>query len=411
MKKIALCLVAALFAVGAACADQDALRDMELRLESGVVNVIRDGETINVLDALELIPGDVIISKEDALAKFALEGGAEERQGEIQGNSRILVQSSTSLEAQEGNVLMRVNDTTKVVVEGVTARSSEGAFRIDRRFGSVRAAAYSGSVQLDAPGQTNLRVPRLFQATIVAGALPNQTRPYQLDLEDAWDNDLLEEVVTLEENLAALSRGFTGQIGRERPGLDYFTALADGGDLRFMRRYLSRKPSDLLIGFTIAENADTPLRGTFEKAFDLFDAGARWGVAAAILEVEPRPLVAELEDLILGTGAVAAKGGGRATFDLAAANAGESGGGVAPSASSGQTGPTAPQDGTDDPGTGPTEPNDPGTKPEKPPKEPDECSDGAECTVQEIEDELFPDEEPSPSPTNEQKKLLDGGGS
>lgn len=408
MKKTALSLAAALVAVAGACAGEDALRDMELRLESGVVNVIRDGETINVVETFELVPGDVIVSKEEALAKFALEGGADARQGEIQGNTRILISSSTSVEAQEGNILMRVQEPTKVVVEGVTARSSEGAFRIDRRFGSVRAGTYTGSIQLDAPGQTDLRVPRLYQATIAAGALPNQTRPYQLDLDDAWDRHVLEDVVDLEENLAALSRGFAGQIGRDRPGLDYFSALADGGNLGFMRRYLSRKPSDLLIGFTIAENSDRPLRGAFENAFELFDAGARWGVAAAILEVEPRPLVAELEDLILGTGAVAAKGGGRATFDLAAANAGESGAGIAAGSSSTDSVSAPPPSTNEDP-TGPTEPKDPGNEPKKPPKEPEECSDGAECTVQELEDELFPDEEPSPSPTNEQKKLLGDG--
>ena len=413
MKQISLCIIAAVFAAGAACAGQDTLRDMELRLETGVVNVIRDGETINVEDSVELRPGDVIVSKEKALAKFALEGGADAREGEIHGNTRLLVRSASSVEAQEGQVLMRVSENTRVLVDGVTAQSSQGTFRVDRRFGSVRTAAYTGSLQLDAPGQTKVRLPRLYQATIVAGALPNQTRPYQLDLDDPWDKTLLDKVVTLEKDLVALSRGFSGQLGRDRPGLNYFSALQDGRDVGFMRRYLSRKPFDLLIGFTIAQYTDRPLRSGFEKAFELFDAGARWGVAAEILEVELRPMVAELEDLILGTGVVAANGrGGDASFDLAAANAGESGGEIAP--------PTSPSDpgGSDNPappggGTDPQDPDEPdkpggGGGPDKP-DEPDECSDGAECTVEEIEDELFPDEEPSPSPTNEQKNVFGGG--
>lgn len=397
MKKIALLLAAAVLA-GVACADQDALRDMELRLESGAVNVIRDGETITVEGTLGLRPGDVIVSKADALAQFALEGGADARQGQIQGDSRLLVRSTTSVETQQGNVLMRVKEPTKVVVDGVTASASEGTFRVDRRLGSVRAAAYTGSLLLDAPGQNDLRLPRLYQATIVAGDLPNQSRPYQLDLQDPWDTVVLEQVVELEQTLAALSRGFTGQIGRQRPGIDYFRALADGDNVRFMRRYLSRKPSDLLIGFTVARTSDRALRPTFEDAFDLFDAGARWGVAAAILEVQARPIVAQLEDLILGTGAVAASGGGNASFDLAAAAAGGSDGGISSSTSSGTTGSGTGSTTTNDPNT--TNSDQPKDKPKNPPKDPDECSNSAECTVQELEDELFPDEEPSPTPTN-----------
>lgn len=406
MNRIAVCLAAVLFA-GVACAENDALKDMELRLEFGVVNVIRDGETINVEDTLELLPGDVIVSKAEALAEFALEGGSDARQGQIQGNSRLLIRSATSVEAQEGQVLMRVTDPTRVLVDGVTARSTNGAFRVDRRFGSVRAAAYTGSLQLDAAGQSDLRLPRLYQATIVAGALPNQTRPYQLDLKDPWDQVLLEEVVDLEGELAALSRGFMGQVGRQRPGLDYFEALADGGSVGFMRRYLSRKPSDLLIGFTIAQNSDRPMRASFVKAFDLFDAGARWGIAGMILEVEPKPVLAQLKDLIVGTGVAA--GGGGARFNVAAANAGDAAGeGAAPGSSTEPTGTVQPpleEDGSTDP----EDPKD-GDKKPKDPEDPDECSDGAECTVQELEDELFPDEEPSPSPTNEQKNLVGDGG-
>lgn len=397
MKKIALCLAAVVVA-SVSCGSQDALGDMELRLEAGVVNVIRDGETIAVEDTLDLRPGDVIVSEPRALATFALEGGADARQGEIQGDSRLLIASTTSVEAQEGKVLMRVSDPTSVMVEGVTARSSDGAFRVDRRFGSVRAASYTGSVHLDAPGEIDLRVRRLFQATIVAGDLPNQARPYQLDPRDPWDQVLLENVVDLEGQLAALARGFSGQIGRDRPGLSYFRALADGADVGFVRGYLSRKPSDLLIGFTIAQRTDRPLRRAFKQAFGLFDAGARWGVAAAILEVEPRPLVAELKDLILGTGAVAGRGGGSARFDVAAANAGEAGGGTAP--------PSSTNTDISNPPAGPSDPRDP-SKPREPddpkdPKDPPECTDDPECTVRELEDELFPDEQPSPSPTSQQ---------
>ena len=409
MKKLALSLAAVVLA-GVACSSDQALADMELRALSGVVNVLRDGETINVEGAVELQPGDVILTKDGGFAKFALEGGADARQGQMQGNSRVLVRSGSAVEAEEGLLLLQVTEPTRALVEGVTARSSDGVFRIDRGFGSVRTGVYKGSVELDAPGQADLAVSTLYQATLVAGDLPSQTRPYRLDEEDAWDKVLLEEVVALEEDLATLARGLSTQLGRQRPGLDYFRALIDGGNVTFMRSYLKRKPADLLIGFTVARIADGSLERAFKAAFDLYDQGARWGVAAKILDVEPRPIVAQLERLILGTGVVAADGSGNtAEFTVAAADASESGaaidGAAAPPSSSSSSSTTETQEPND-----PNDPNEPNNPPEKPPEDPDECSDTASCAVEDVEDQL-PGPQPSPSPTEEQKNagLLDGG--
>ena len=388
---------------------------MELRAQSGVVNILRDGDTINVEGAVELEPGDVVVTKDGALAKFALEGGADARQGQLQEHSRLLIRSGTAVEAEEGLLLMQVSEPTRAVVEGVTARASDATFRIDRGFGSVRAGVYRGSIELDAPGQADLAISTLYQATLVAGDLPSQTRPYRLDEKDAWDNALLAEVVNLEKDLADLARGLGGQLGRQRPGLDYFRALTDGSNVGFMSSYLNRKPSDLLIGFTIARIADGSLDRAFREAFDLYDQGARWGVAAKILDVEPRPIVAQLERLILGTGVVAADGSGNnAEFTVAAADASETAasidGPASTSSSSSTTTPTQPTQ-PDQP-TRPDEPDEPDNPPDNPPEEPDECSDTAECAVEDVEDQL-PGPDPSPSPTQEEEQkdagLLDGG--
>lgn len=409
MKKLALSLAAIVLA-GVACSADQALADMELRALAGVVNVLRDGETINVEGVVELEEGDVILTKAGGLAKFALEGGADARQGQIQANSRVIVRSGSALEAEEGKLLLQVSEPTRALVEGVTARSSDGAFRIDQGVGSVRTGVYQGSVELDAPGQADLAVSTLYQATLVAGDLPSQTRPYRLDEEDPWDQALLSDVVELEKDLQLLATGLGSQLGRQRPGLDYFRALTNGGNVSFMGGYLKREPSDLLIGFTIARIADGALERAFRTAFDLYDQGARWGVAAKILDVEPRPIVAQLERLILGTGVVAADGSGNtAEFTVAAADASETGasvdGAAAPPPSSTTTEtqePTQPDD--------PDDPNDPKNPPDDPPEDPDECSDTAECAVKDVEDQL-PGSEPSPSPTQEQKNsgLLDGG--
>jgi hypothetical protein len=409
MKKLALSLVAVVFASVACSAD--ALADMELRALSGTVNVLRDGETINVQDTLELQAGDVVLTKANALAKFALAGGADARQGQLQGHSRMVVRSGSAVEAEEGRLLMQISEPTRAVVEGVTARASNAVFRIDRGFGSVRAGVYKGSIELDAPGQADLAVSTLYQATLVAGDLPNQTRPYRLDEKDAWDMALLQDVVNLEQELEVLARGLGSQLGRQRPGLDYFRALNDGGNVSFMNRYLNRKPADLLIGFTIARIADGSLDRTFKAAFNLRDQGARWGVAAKILDVQPRPIVAQLERLILGTNVIAADGSGNtAEFTVATADASKTGASIDGPASSSTS--TSTGTGTNQPTqpTDPKKPNEPNKPPKDPPEEPEECSDTAECAVNDVEDQL-PKPQPSPSPTQEQqdKGLLDGG--
>ena len=412
MKKLTIFLTFALIG-GLACADESALKDMELSVLKGVVNVIRDGETIPVESNIGLEAGDVIETKQGTVAKFALEGGPEERRGELQGSTKILVRSGTSIEAQEGQLLLAVQQPTTVVADSVTARTAGATFRIDRGFGSDRAGVYSGSLDLESPGQARLRLDTLFQATMVAGDLPSQGRPYRLDESDAWDQRVLEEVVALEQQLEVLARGLTPQLRGQRPDLNYFAALIGGGNVSFIRNYLQRKPVDLLIGFTIARNAPLRLENAFEKGFRLYDQGARWGVAAKIMEVEPKPVVAQLERLILGTGVVAADGSGNeADFSVAAAAATETGGSTTVASTSG-TDPVAPVNtggNNPPPGGGGGGGNEPPEEEPTPVESPDECSSSTECTVNDI---LGQRPSPSPSPSSEEEgkksdSLLDG---
>lgn len=405
MKKLTIFLVFALVG-GLACADDQALNDMELRVEEGVVNVFRDGETIPVEGNFGLKPGDVIETKQGTVASFALEGGPEERRGELQGTSKVLIRSTTSLEAQEGQLLFTAEQSTTVVADAVTARTAGATFRIDRGFGSDRVGVYKGSVDLDAAGQPRLRLDALYQATMVAGDLPSQGRPYRLDESDAWDNRLLDEVVALEQQLEVLARGLTPQLRGQRPALDYFETLAGGSNVSFMRRYLQRRPVDLLIGFTIARNAPLKLQRAFQWGFRLYDQGARWGVAAKIMEVEPRPVIAQLERLILGTGVVAAQGSGNAAdFSAEAAAASETSGST--TVASAGSGPNETSTGGNEPSTNDGG-KDPPEKEPSPEESPDECSNSTECTVNDI---LGQRPSPSPSPSAEEKQsgsLLDG---
>jgi hypothetical protein len=209
---------------------------------------------------------------------------------------------------------------------------------------------------------------------------------------------ILQKWVSLEEDLKVLSNSLTNNLGGDRPDMAYFSELANGKQAGFVKGFLNRRAADLLIGFTIANNSASSLRESFRKAFSLFDAGATWGIASAIMKVEPRPLLAQLGRTILGTGVVVAGGTetGGASFSLAAADFSSSTGGpqAPPTSASGTSsdggssaagggGGSGGQEAGGDGGSGGGG------------EEPKECQTGdVQCTIEDLTD---PSPEPSPS--------------
>jgi hypothetical protein len=401
MKRTALALIVVLLAAGA-CSRPDALSGMQLRRDGGGdVHVLRDGKSISVGSTIEIEPGDIIETEKGARATFALEGGEDDRKATLQPDTRVVVASPTEFEVEAGHALVEVKATTTTQFDDVTASTSSASYRIDRDFGSTRLGVYVGGVGLDATGQVPLDVNSYFQATVVAGDLPSVAIPYQLRLQDAWDQSLLKEQVTLEGDLEQLGQGLENQLGlQQRVPLDYFSELAGGKPVGFMKEYLKRKPTDLLIGFTIARNASGSLEDAFTDAFGYFDDGAKWSIASAILDVKSKPILASLESLLVATGVIAADGGttgGQAEFSVATAEAANNG---QPSADSPNTASEQPTG--SDPGSDPGGEDPPPNKPDKDP--PQECSSSAECGVQDVMDQI---PGPSPSPTGA-SDLIDG---
>ncbi len=390
MKKLAVPLIVVVFAA-AAClslSGGDELADMEIRAQAGTVSIQRGDETIEVPnEPVPLETQDVVTTGRRGFAILALE---DDRVVKLQPNAEITIDSTQSLESERGNVLVHAAARTTVQFEGVRAAADRGArFRVDSGFGSTRVGSYSGRIGLTSPGQSPLNVPTLFQATVAAGDLPGRTEPYDLDQKDAWDLDLLEEVVQLEDELGLLAKGFTRQLRNNRPNLAYFRALADGRNVSFMSDYLRRRPIDLLIGFTVADNSQLQLKSAFRKAFGLYDDGATWGVTATIMDVSPGPIVAQLEDLIVGTGAIAADGeSDEPEFTVAAAEAGEEGRTPEGSDSGDQPADAGGED------TRPSEDDDGKKDDDEKPKEDEECEPGdVGCEIGRV----FPTPSESPS--------------
>jgi hypothetical protein len=395
---LALAALAAV-AVGVYFNDSGEFGAMTLRkIGDGQVEIHRGNEVIEVDEADEALePQDLIVTGNDGDAVLNLEEG---RTVHVGRKSRLRIRSTTVVESQQGSILATAEAPMQVVFDDVTARLSSARFRLDRGFGSARAASYSGSVVLESPGEPRLKLERLFQVDVAAGDLPQGTVPYRLSLRDPWDKQHLSDVVKLTQNLDLLATGFERQVGSSRPGLDYFSGLSSS-NVSFMRPYLSRPVTDLLVAFTIADNSPGGFGNTFETAFDYMDEGASYGVAATILRAKSATLVAQLEKLIVDTGAVAGDGGaGDATF-------GE-GDGTATTAA-----------GSDDPGVtdtegGETVSGEVGGETE----EVDDCSGVVTCGVDEVQDELPPgpssggseeEEDPEDVVPGGGDGLLDGG--
>ncbi len=375
-------LLALTVLAGAACwpfDEKQPLSEMELRRETGTVEVLRDGERIGVDDAIALEVGDVIETSDDSTARLRLQG---DRLGEMLSNGRTKVLDTTSLENQAGRLLAHATERMEIAFDEVSVTGEGSLFRVDRGVATTRTAVYRGAVTMSNPGEPRLEVRRLFEATVTANDVPSSSRPYRLLVDDPWDLVFLQNLVSLEEELDRLAAGLKAQLGNRKPKLGYFRALGGSKDVEVMKPFLPQPTEDLLVGFTLADNAGTAFAPAFRRAFSLFRQGGTWGIAAGIMQVRPEVLLADLENIIVATGIADSEGGGTAVF--AASDV--------PS-TSGDNGPRA--DGPGNPGT-PGEP-DPGEPPGGGGPSPAAtcASDDVECQVDQVGEGL-----PSPVPTS-----------
>lgn len=406
MKKISIPLVLCLFA-GVACwpfDGDDALAAMTLRkVNDGRVQIQRGAERIAVGDEdVPVQPGDVVRTFDGALAQVALEGdrvawaGGTKQLVAGAPSAQMRIIDSMSVEAETGTVMAETEEPMEVSFGDAVATAEDAAFRVDRRSGSSRAASYTGTVRLSAPGEANLTLDRLMEVPATAGDL-RAPQPYRLNPDDPFDRKRLETVIDLEAELGQLSAGFASQLGREKPDLAYFRALSGNKNVSVMRRYLKKPAIDLVLGFTVAQNARAMrFPEAVTRAFRYRDDGGSWGIVAAILRSQPRALLADLEDIIIGSRVVAGGTGNDAEFTVAAAQAAALG--TAPQPIEDGSGTTSTTDTSSGDGGGGGGGG--GTEEPEDPEEPEECTSGPECDVQEVRDRILP----SPSPTG----IVDG---
>jgi hypothetical protein len=372
MKRALVALAFGAFGVTAGCnpfAPGGGLSPMTVEPQGGSIDVVRDGERIEVTGRFGVEPGDEIDTGGIG-ARLHLEG---DRFAYLGTETTITLTDGSTLENDAGAVLMDTSDASTVVFDEVEASTTGGILRVERDRASASAAVIEGGAQVTAPGQEPEELGRLFEVSVVAGDVLDP-RPYRIDDGDAWDRRYLADVVELELQLQRYADALRAQTAGQRPRSAYFSDLAEGEDVGFMRSYLeSETPTtDLIIGFTIASVDRQPsLRASFRHAFLLREDGGQWGVVSTLLGVESRPLLADLERL--GSDILAA-GQGRATGVTFGPPSGGDGG------SSGEAGTRAGDDGPSSggPGSG-SEDGDQGGNDESPA---DDCDNVVDCTLQ-----------------------------
>lgn len=364
------------------------LGDMEVRA-IGDVTVLRDGEALAVDEMLELRPHDLITTGQGSSALFNLEGA---RSVELAQHSSARVLAASSVAVESGRSLIESSDRTKVMIGDVevVAPAADTVFRLDRT-SVVRAGVYEGVVTVGAPGENTLRVPRLYETSVPLAApdVLSRPAPYSLNPTDHWDETHLPSVVALQEQLSQTAKGLAPQFGKKTLPLSYFSAIA-GTDVRFMQPYLKgHRTTDLLVGLTVAKGTPSmKLAPAFRETLGLFDRGAQWGVAAAIMQAKPKTLLAGLNNLLEKSGLGSGKGNQAAMLALAGSTrAGAAGANGVPSSVTTGTGPEGGPSITPtiDPTTDPTTPPPTDSPTDEPTNPPTECTNEIECAVNDFE--------------------------
>ena len=362
MKRPLVALVLSASAAIAGCnpfTPGEGLSPMTVEPRGGSIEVVRDGERVVVTGRFAVEPGDAIHTA-DATARLHLEG---DRFAYLSTGTHVTLMNGSTLENRAGAVLLEASEGSAIVFDEAEASTTEGILRVERDRTSGTAAVMEGRAQVAAPGQAPEDLGRLFEVSVVAGEVLDP-RPYRIDDGDAWDRRYLAEVVALELQLQRFADAVRAQTDGRRPRADYFSSLAEGNDVGFMRPYLEggTPTTDLIIGFSIASvDRDRSLRTSFLHAFSFREEGGQWGVVSSLLGVDSHRLLADLEQL--GSGILAA-GRGPATGVSFGPPPGEG-------ESSGEPG-TKPRDG----GSPPPDEGEDGQSPE------DGCDNVVDCTLQ-----------------------------
>lgn len=284
---------------------------MTIRVLSGWATIHRGDAVSKVGKQSKLQIGDRIKLSRRGVSQIRLEPG---RLFELVGGE-VKVKRGDRLQLTSGRLLSSISAPGTVNVGALRINSSVGTFRVDRSL-STRVGVYKGRTDLQL-GADRLTLPRLRQAVVAEGVLPQKEKPLRLNSQDRWDKRFLQSVLDLDDRLSNFGRGLEAQLG-PGTGVEFFSRVVPGsGDLSFLNEFNSNRRSDVLIGLTVASEAvgkdAAELRPTFQKAFGLWSEGASWGLVSYELGVGQTSLFNRLLQAV-GLSGILVGGQGAALF-------------------------------------------------------------------------------------------------
>jgi len=284
-------------------------------LSAGTERPARDGDT--------LAKGDEVRTKAGGTVTLVV----RDRRVVLGGATSVRVPDGATLDLTRGAVLvdrregpgltLRAGDTT---VDNVGA----GALRVERSF-SVLVAALSAQARVRTATGPRLTLAPLYQVVVAGRALPADAPPLQLK-RDAWERDVVPDVVTDDERLNDLAEGLDG------PGAPAVPAAFTPGK--------GARTSDLVLAEAIGRAAGDA--GAAAEARRLRGSGGSWGVVARLLDTSANAVGTALSQVLNGVPATDGSpttGPGGTPGTVAGPSAQP---GVTPSPTPGRPGPTRP---------------------------------------------------------------------
>src|SRR3954471_5416663 len=134
-----IALAVVIVGAGACASGPGDLGAMRIQRERGKVQILRGTDVIDVDQVADLEPDDIVITGATGAAHFNL--ATTDQSIAVAPGSRVLIRSTDTVEDQKGSLLATASGAPlKVAFDGASASFRQARFRLDRGFGSARAA-------------------------------------------------------------------------------------------------------------------------------------------------------------------------------------------------------------------------------------------------------------------------------
>lgn len=276
--------------------------ELSITDSAGVIEMLdEDGTWIEASTSLsagselQLSGEDAFVSLEGAVGAVRVavaRGATEARMAVTEDGFKLRYGDLAVASMDDAAVSIEVPNASDSVSE-LIAETTGGTMRVSIG-DSKRLAVYDGVAMLTFLGES-VEVGSWRQVGFASGRLPGLIPPLRLDPNDPMDLFAASEIVSLDRELASVARGFEAEFGlriRSISELSDIAADAARAPFTFLQPLLRAwRAGDVLIGLVLAlvheSTAEVSLPDAFGEVKQLREAGASWGIAAAILGLTP----------------------------------------------------------------------------------------------------------------------------